>query len=171
MSVEEIAGKIAGKAAEKTPSWVERMLIPSLEGIKGELKAINTRIDSTNERITSLESKMDVKFEATDIKITSLDEKIGSLRNEVNIKITSLDEKIGSLRNEVKTEMDSLRNEMKTEITSLDEKIGSLRNETKSEFTGLHYRLDSIDKRIPVIEEIGALKHRIADLEKKLAVA
>ncbi len=55
-------------------------------------------------------------------------------------------------------------------ITSLDEKIGSLRNETKSEFQGLHYQLDSLEKRIPVIEEITALKLKIAELEKRLAV-
>ncbi|MDP2766730.1 MAG: hypothetical protein Q8O41_04675 [Candidatus Methanoperedens sp.] len=48
----------------------------------------------------------------------------------------------------------------------------------KSEFVGLNYRfeaidtkLDSLEKRIPVIEEITALKIRIAEMEKKLAMA
>lgn len=109
---------------EKIPSWIERLLMPQLSEIKGELKAINVRIDSTNERIGNLESNMNTKFEGMDIK-----------------------------------------------ISSLDERIASLRNETKSEFTGLHYRLDSLEKRIPVIEKITALELKIADLEKKLAVA
>ncbi len=60
-------------------------------------------------------------------------------------------------------------------ITSLeskmDTKIDSLRNETKSEFTAMHYRLDSLEKRISVIEEMTALKLKIADLEKRLAEA
>ncbi len=109
--------------AEKIPSWIERLLLPRLSNIDGELKAINTRINSINEKI------------------------------------------------------DSLRNETKTEITRIDERITSLRNEMKSEFVGLNYRfeaidtkLDSLEKRVPVIEEITALKIRIADMEKKLAM-
>ncbi len=42
--------------------------------------------------------------------------------------------------------------------------MSGLRNE-------LTLRFDSLEKRIPVIEEITALKLRIAELEKKLAVA
>ena len=96
--------------AGKVPSWFERLLMPQLNEIKGELKAIHTQIESLEER--------------------------------------------------------------------MDTRIDSLRNETKSEFTGLNYRfetidakLDSIEKRIPVIEEIAALKLRMAELEKKLATA
>jgi len=40
--------------AEKIPGWIKQVLMPELSEIKGELKAINTRIDSTNERIDSL---------------------------------------------------------------------------------------------------------------------
>ncbi len=110
--------------AEKIPTWIERLLMPKLSEISGDIKAINARIDATNER------------------------------------------------------MDSLRNETKTEIGSLDEKIVSLRTEMKSEFKGLGYRfesidikLDSLEKRIPVIEEITALKIKIAELEKRMATA
>ncbi|GFO96295.1 uncharacterized protein ig2599ANME_0484 [groundwater metagenome] len=78
---------------------------------------------------------------------------------------------------------------MLSKFETTDNKIGSLRNEMKSEFAGLNYRfenvdgridslriemtvrLDSIEKRIPVIEEITALKLKIAEIEKKLAVA
>ncbi|GFO96189.1 uncharacterized protein ig2599ANME_0376 [groundwater metagenome] len=54
-------------------------------------------------------------------------------------------------------------------------KIDSLRNETKMEIarvrTEMTVRLDSLEKRIPVIEEITALKLKIAEIEKKLAMA
>ncbi len=49
-------------------------------------------------------------------------------------------------------------------IISLDEKITSLRTE-------MILRLDSLEKRIPVIEEITALKLKIADIEKRLTAA
>lgn len=45
-----------------------------------------------------------------------------------------------------------------------EERIDSLRTE-------MTVRLDSIEKRIPVIEKIAALELKIADLEKRLAVA
>jgi hypothetical protein len=111
-----------------------------------ELNEIKGEIKSVNNRINALDSKMDTK-------------------------ITSLDEKIGSLRNETKTDIKRLEENVTVKIGILDERITSLRNETKSEFTGLHYRFDSLEKRIPVIEEMAALRLKIAELEKKLAVA
>jgi hypothetical protein len=38
-------------------------------------------------------------------------------------------------------------------------------------FETINIKLDSLEKRIPVIEELAALKIRMADLEKRLAVA
>ncbi len=107
--------------AEKIPSWIERLLLPKLSEISGDIKALNTRIDA-------LESKMDTR-------------------------IDSLEGQIGSLRNETKTEINSVRNE-----------ISSLRIE-------MNVKFDSLEKRIPVIEEITALKLKIAEIEKRLAVA
>ncbi len=101
MPVEEIAGRIAGKAAEKTPSWVERILVPSLEGIKGELKAVNIRIDSTNERIDSLRNEMNSKFEAADIRITGFDEKLGSFRNETKSEFAALHYRLDSIEKSI----------------------------------------------------------------------
>ncbi len=106
---------------EKVPSWIERLLLPKLSEISGNIKALDAKIDSTNERIDSL-------------------------------------------RNETKIEIGSLRNETKTEITSVRKEIEGLRIE-------MNVKFDSLEKRIPVIEEITALKLRIAELEKKLAEA
>ncbi len=118
--------------AEKIPGWIKQVLMPELNEIKGELKAINTRINS-------LESTMD-------------------------IKITALDGKIDSLRNETKAEIEGLRKEMLSKFEKVDIKIDSLRTE-------MNVRLDSIEKRIPVIEKITALEIKIADIEKRLALA
>jgi hypothetical protein len=85
-------------------------------------------------------------------KLSSIDGKLEA----INTRIDSTNERIGSLR------------------TEMDIKIESLRNEMKSEFKGLDYRFESIDvklDRIPVIEEITALKLKIAELEKRMAMA
>ena len=118
-------------AAEKIPGWIERLLLPKLNEISGDIKAVNSRIDS-------------------------LEDRIGGLETNLNIKIDSL-------RNETKTEIVSLKTETKTEIGSIRIEITSLRTE-------MILRLDSLEKRIPVIEELTALKIRIADIEKRMAV-
>jgi hypothetical protein len=67
---------------EKIPSWIERLLLPKLSEIFGEIKALSARIDSlertTNERITSLRNEMIVKFDSIE-KRMPLIEKIMEL--------------------------------------------------------------------------------------------
>lgn len=48
--------------ADKILSGIERLMSPKLNEILGELKAIHTRIDSTNERVDSLDAKMDTRI-------------------------------------------------------------------------------------------------------------
>ena len=132
--------------AEKIPSWIERILLPSLNEIKGEFKAVNARIDSTNEKIDSLRNE-------TKTEIEGLRKEMLSKFETTDNKITSLDERIVSLRNETKTEIASVR----TEIISL-----------RTEMT---IKFDSLEKRIPVIEKIAVLELRIAEIEKRLAAA
>jgi len=89
--------------AQKIPTWIERLLLPKLseisgelKEIRGELKAINTRIDST-------------------------DAKVGSLRNETKIEISSL-------RTEMIVRLDSLEKRMPVieKLTAMEIKIADL---------------------------------------------
>jgi hypothetical protein len=49
-------------AAEKIPGWIERLLLPKLSKISGEIRAVNGRIDALesnmNTRIDSLERRL-----------------------------------------------------------------------------------------------------------------
>jgi len=99
---------------EKIPSWMERLLLPKLNEITGELKAIHTRIDAVEKGITSLRNEMLAKFEAADAKVESL-------RKETKSDIESL-----------RKEISSLRNEMLTKFEAADAKVESLRGCLKS---------------------------------------
>ncbi len=90
---------------EKVPTWLKQVLMPELNEIKGELKAINTRIDSTNERIESLRNE-------TKTEINSVRSEIASVRKEIE-----------SLRNETKMEIASLRSDMNVKFDSLEKRI------------------------------------------------
>ena len=70
--------------ASKIPAWIQRILLPKLESIRGELKAVNARIDALkismeemDRRLTfqiqSLRNEMIAKFEAVNSRIDSLE--------------------------------------------------------------------------------------------------
>ena len=67
--------------AEKIPSWIERLLLPklsSLEGelrafrgeVAGELKAVNGRIDSLEKQTLCLRNEINARFDALESKVT-----------------------------------------------------------------------------------------------------
>jgi len=69
---------------------VERLLLPRLNSIDGELKAINTRIDAVNTRIDAVQKSVG----DLDKRLTSW---IDSLRNELRAEIRAVDSKVDQL--------------------------------------------------------------------------
>jgi hypothetical protein len=57
--------------AEKIPGWRERLLLPKLSEISGDIKAINTRLDSIEKRIPVIE-----KITALELKIADLEKRL-----------------------------------------------------------------------------------------------
>ncbi len=102
------------KVAEKIPSWIKQVLIPELTEIKGEIRAVNNRIDSFDDKM--------------DTRLNALDGKIDSLRNETKSEIIRLEERIDSLRNETKMEIGSLRTEITVKFDSLEKRIPVIGN-------------------------------------------
>ncbi len=93
--------EIKVKYMEKIPGWVERLLMPKLNEITGEIKAIHTRIDGVEKEVTSLRSEMMTKFEAADAKVESL-------RKETKGAIESLEKVTISRFEAVDSRFDSL---------------------------------------------------------------
>ena len=81
----------------KIPGWIERMLLPKLNEITGEIKAIHTRIDAVEKGVTSLRSEMMTKFEAVDVKFEAAAVKVESLRNEMLSKFDAVDFRFDAL--------------------------------------------------------------------------
>ena len=69
--------------APKIPAWIQRILLPELESIRGELKAVNARIDA-----------LKISMEEMDRRLTS---QIQSLRNEMIAKFETVNSRIDSL--------------------------------------------------------------------------
>jgi len=88
----------------KVPGWLERLLMPKLNEISGEIKAIHTRIDGVEKEVASLRSEMMTKFESVDVKFESADAKVESLRSEMMTKFESVDRRFDA----VDSRLDSL---------------------------------------------------------------
>jgi len=65
--------------AEKIPSWIERLLLPGLSSKEGELRAINAEIKR-------LETKIDSLDERLNIRVSSPAEKIDVVRDIERLK-------------------------------------------------------------------------------------
>ncbi len=76
---------------EEVPSWIKQALIPEFNEIKGELKAINARIDSVEHRINGLESNLNIKIDSLRNETKM---KIGSLRTEMIVRLDSIEKRI-----------------------------------------------------------------------------
>lgn len=79
---------------EKIPGWIERVLLPKLNEISGEIKAIHTRIDAVEKEVTSLRSETKTEF--------------AGLRSEMMTKFEAVDVKFDSLRNEMISKFDAV---------------------------------------------------------------
>ena len=79
---------------EKIPAWIERKLLRKLNEITGEIKTVEAKIESVDNKvdvcidavqkgIASLRSETLSKFEAANAKLEAMDARVASLRNEM----------------------------------------------------------------------------------------
>ncbi len=73
--------------AARAPGWLERVLLPQMNEMKGEIKAIDARIEG-------FEGKVEGEFRAVHSEIKRLDEKIDSSAGRLEEKIDSLDKRM-----------------------------------------------------------------------------
>ncbi len=106
---------------EKIPTWIEKLLLPKLKEITGEIKALHTRIDSMEKEITSLRNEVMTKFEAADNKVATLDTKVDSLRNEVISRFEAVNTRFDSLETRLPV-MEKI-SELEARITGLEKKL------------------------------------------------
>ncbi len=64
--------------ASKVPGWLERVLLPQLNELKGEIKALDARVGG-------FESKVEGEFKAVHSEVRRLDEKIDGLDKRMDV--------------------------------------------------------------------------------------
>jgi uncharacterized protein YqgV (UPF0045/DUF77 family) len=80
--------------AEKVPSWLERILLPQISEVKGELKAMNARMDGEFRAVHSEIGRVEDKLSS---EIARVEETLGT-------KIDELDKRMDMTERLVKVE-------------------------------------------------------------------
>nr|CBH37063.1 hypothetical protein BSM_05400 [uncultured archaeon]CBH40078.1 hypothetical protein BSM_35570 [uncultured archaeon] len=76
---------------EKIPGWIERLLLPKLNEITGEIKALEAKIES-------VDNKVDVRIDAVDSRFDSLEAKLPVMEKmaEFEVLLVELEKKLAS---------------------------------------------------------------------------
>lgn len=73
--------------ATRVPGWLERVLLPQMNELKGEIRALDARLGG-------FESKVEGEFKSVHSEIRRLDEKTDSSDKRLETKIDALDKKL-----------------------------------------------------------------------------
>jgi hypothetical protein len=94
----------------------QAFIAPQLEGIKGDIRALDMKIDA---KVGGLDTKLDTKIGALDTKIGALDTKIGAL----DTKIGAFDRTMESYRRELISEIHRVEKTLSTDFARLEQKV------------------------------------------------
>jgi len=84
--------------AEKIPGWLERVLLPQISELKGEVKVIHSDVNSVGQR---LDQRIDSLDEKLSQRIDHLDQKITQGIVGVERRIDVVDKRVDELRTEM----------------------------------------------------------------------
>jgi len=90
------------RMAEKVPGWLERVLLPQIRELKGDLKALDAKMDAefrvVHSELGSLDQKLSQRIESLDQKLSqrieSLDQKLSQRIDGTNRRLDDSDKKL-----------------------------------------------------------------------------
>ena len=85
---------------EKVPSWIERLLLPRLSEMAGEIKALNARFESLRNEMLPRFETVNARFEAVDARLDSIEKRIPVIEDlaEIKLRLAELERKAASSR-------------------------------------------------------------------------
>jgi tetrahydromethanopterin S-methyltransferase subunit G len=94
------------KMAEEVPSWLERVHLPQMSELKGEVKVIHTRIDGLGEKMEGAERRLESRIGEVDKRLRDktdevdkrLESKIDGVDMRLGAKIDGLDKRLDTTR-------------------------------------------------------------------------
>ena len=82
--------------AEKIPSWIERLLLPRLSEMTGEIRGLNYKVDALEKTMNGKFEAVYGKFEAVMSRIDSLEKRIPVVQElaEIKVRLSEVERKV-----------------------------------------------------------------------------
>ena len=128
------------KLAQKVPSWVERMLVPTLD----------SRVRSiVKEELGGFEKTMEAKFETMAVKFDAVNQRIDSLEKSMLGRFEGVNARFEGAE------------------ASINSRFDGFNASINSRFDGVDAKLESLAQQLPMIKEMADLKARLAEVERR----
>ena len=129
------------------------VIAPELHELRGEIRRLDQRVESVDHKIDGVDARMGARLDALHDKIDGVDARMGVRLGALDGKIDGVDERLG------------------VRLQSLDDKIDSLRVESRAmkgellaEIRRLDVRVDGVDRDIRTAIDV---RERLAALEAR----
>jgi hypothetical protein len=88
--------------AEKIPGWLERILLPQISDLKGDVKALDAKMEGgfkrLDQKIDGVDQRLNQKIDGLDAKLTQridgVEQRLGQRIDGVNQRVDALDKKL-----------------------------------------------------------------------------
>jgi len=101
---------------EEIKELLQSFLAPQLEGIRGDIRALDAKLDGKIESV-------DARIAALDVKIASLDVKMDAKIGILDTKIGTMDMKVESFRREFLSELRRVEETLSINFVRLEQKV------------------------------------------------
>ena len=120
----------------KNTGWIERLLMPKLNEISGEIKALEAKIESVDSKV--------------DVRIDAVEKEVASLRSETLTKFEAADAKVESLRKETKGAIESLERVTISRFEAVERRFDSLEAKlpVMEKMAELEARLAELERKV-----------------------
>ena len=128
----------------------ERLILPRLNSIDGELKAINAKIDG-------VENSLGTRIDGVE---KSLGTRIDGVENSLGTRIDGVEKSLG-------TRIDGVENSLGTRIDGVEKSVDSFKNEMRAELKAVNAKVDQIDQKLDIDRRMLIMEAELKELKKK----
>lgn len=153
---------------EEVKQALQDIVAPELKALQVEIRRLDEKIDSLdgklNARMDSLDKGLNTRIDSLD---KSLNARIDSMDKSLNARMDSMGYKIDSLDEKVNGRIDSMDKSLNGRIDSMDKGLSGRIDSLKAEVTTEIKRLDEkIDIAIQIRERLAAIEGRFEERER-----
>jgi hypothetical protein len=115
---------------EEIKDLFQSFIAPQLEGIKGDIRALDSKLDA---RIDAVNSKLDARLDGVETKIGALDVKVESYRRELLAEIHRVEQGTYAIEKTLSKDFARLEQKVDLSLAAMTEKMDLFRREMLAE--------------------------------------